>query len=208
MAFDAFMIINVTESDTLPGESSDEKYGKLGACEILEFSFTSSDDAAGRIKTNLEKIAKFNEENILGFSFFDDDPSSFFRDNQDTKAKKLSITLSKYLDRASPGLLKAYCNVSDPKKDKLHKPFELVTILLRKAGGPKQLVYLKIALSKVDVTAYSLDVSSGKEPPKENLTLSFETFQVEYKSQSMTGETSAKSNTSILGWDFENNRPK
>jgi type VI protein secretion system component Hcp len=207
MAFDAFMIINVTESDTLAGESSDEKYGKLGACEILQFSFTSSDDTVSKYIDRIMKTEKFFDEDTLDPSFMHDD-SVVGEFESAPKAKKLSITLSKYLDKASSGLLKAYCSVSDPKKDKPHKPFELVTILLRKAGGAKQLVYLKIALSKVDVTAYSLDVSSGTEPPKENLTLKFETFQVEYKSQSATGESSGKSNTSILGWDFENNRRK
>jgi type VI protein secretion system component Hcp len=203
MAFDAFMIIKATETDILPGESYDQVYSKLGACEILKFSFSSSDDAAGRIRTNrenLEKIAKFNEENILGYSYFDDD--------QDTKAKKLSITLSKHLDSASPGLLRAYCSASDPKINKPHKPFESVILVLRKAGGFRQLVYLKITLSKVDVTAYSLDIGTGQDPPEENMTLSFETFQVEYTAQDARGQGLAKSQTSIMGWDYENNCPK
>jgi hypothetical protein len=55
------------------------------------------------------------------------------------------------------------------------------------------------------VTSYSLDCDSGTEPPKENLTLSFETFTVKYTSQSAQGAFSAQSKTKIMGWDFEKN---
>jgi type VI protein secretion system component Hcp len=119
--------------------------------------------------------------------------------------KRLSVTLSKYLDSASPGLLKAYCIAADPKEGADASAFDSVHLMFRKAGGSNPLLYLKLNLYKVDVTAYSLESNSGTEPPAENLTLSFESFKVEYTAQSAAGTTSAKSKTKIMGWDFEKN---
>jgi type VI protein secretion system component Hcp len=122
------------------------------------------------------------------------------------RASKLKIALTKYLDSASSGLLKAYCQASDRKPNDEYKPFESVILSFRKAGGPSPLVYLKITLSKVDVTSYTLDSGSGSGPPRESLTLSFETFKVTYTSQSTAGSASGKSKSLIMGWDYETSK--
>jgi type VI protein secretion system component Hcp len=197
MAFDAFMIVKVKGSEVLKGESVDEEFSKLGASEILEFSFSSS-EAGSKIRGILEgkeitsSIAKTKTEDEL----------------EDEKRTKLKMSVSKYLDSASPGLLKAYCQISDRRPNDDYKPFESVILNLRKAGGSNPLRYLMIELDTVDVSSYALESGSGNEPPRENLTLSFETFKVEYTSQSTTGLASGMSKTSIMGWDFENNKAK
>jgi len=126
--------------------------------------------------------------------------------NKAKKANKLKIVLEKFVDSASPGLLKAYCQAADRKEHNDYKPFEEVVLSFRKAGGSTPLVYLKIKLSQVDVTSYSLDSGSGSEPPRENLTLSCETFMISYTRQTQEGGAKDMDPDKILGWDFENNK--
>ncbi len=92
-----------------------------------------------------------------------------------------------------------------PRKEATGCAFDSVHLIFRKAGGTNPLLYLRLNLYKVDVTAYSLESGSGTEHPTENLTLSFESFKIEYTSQSAAGTTSVKSKTKIMGWDFEKN---
>jgi len=120
--------------------------------------------------------------------------------------KKLNLSLSKYLDSASTDLLKAYCNATARKKPADYKPFDEVVLSLRKASGALRLsglTYLKIHLYEVDVSEYRLNVSSGRELPREDIKLSFETFKVEYTAQSAQGKSGVTSKTSIMSWDFE-----
>ncbi len=125
---------------------------------------------------------------------------------KDEPPKRLSMSVSKYLDSASPGLLNAYCYAADPKEKDEKPKFERVRLVFRKAGGADPLVYLKLNLYGVDVTAYTL-VSGGGEadPPMEDLTLSFRSYKVAYTAQSTAGITAGKSKTKIMGWDFVKN---
>jgi type VI secretion system secreted protein Hcp len=201
MAFDAFMVIKVRGKETLPGESTDAAFA--GACGILEFAFKSSDALSREVTDDAQPA---------GFGLLDDsstDSSSVGSSSTHPApvkdAKRLSVTLSKHLDSASPGLLRAYCTAADPKQGAEATAFDSVHLIFRKAGGSSPLVYLKLNLYKVDVTAYSLESGNGTAPPAENLTLSFESYKVEYTSQSAAGTSSAKSKTKIMGWDFEKN---
>jgi type VI protein secretion system component Hcp len=119
------------------------------------------------------------------------------------KANKLGVVLEKFVDTASTRLLKAFCQVADRQAHDDYQPFEQVVLYLRKAGGPRATLYLKIELSQVDVTAYSLNSGSGSEPPKETFTLSCQKFKVEYTPQTTAGTAASKSKSSILDWDFE-----
>ena len=121
------------------------------------------------------------------------------------KGSKLQIHVNKLLDSSSWALLKAYCQASDRRKGLKYDPFKSVSLYFRKAGGPAPVVYLKIELSDVDVTGYSIEVNSGSEPPKESINFSFDKFNVEYTAQSAKGKESTKSKSSIIGWDFEKN---
>jgi type VI protein secretion system component Hcp len=285
MAFDAFMVINVTAGETLPGESTDKAFPR--SCEILEFSFTSR-DAESRIRQSIEGtdavsagvlsfvesgptdsasvvaakdipgLAKNIDQLDARIDQLEENHKKNFKGLQDATAqlssatvattklldelqrdverfegsavaaepssattagvskqpsspkvaspKKLSMTLSKYLDSTSPGLLKAYCNAADPKEEKRGETFPFVTLFFRKSGGSNPLLYLKLSLFNVDVTSYSLDSGSGREPPKEALTLSFEKFTVEYVAQSARGSSGSRSRPKIMGWDFAGNK--
>lgn len=241
MAFDAFMVVNVTANKTLQGESSDQWYRKQGGSDILSFSFSPGEagildgsetgptlhipvtNATGPLasreskdKAELNKMYQLMQKQLeknetrqaLLARDLNDKVAKLATVTPDSSRKpsKLKITVKKLVDSASSSLLQAYCHAATLKPKTKYEPFEYVTLYFRKAGGTNPLLYLKITLNKVDVTSYRLDYYSGTELPKEDLTLSFETFKVEYKSQSASGVRAGMTGSSIMGWNFEKNK--
>jgi type VI protein secretion system component Hcp len=123
---------------------------------------------------------------------------------EEEKKSRLSVGLEKYLDKASSGLLEAYCRTSDGRPAE-RKPFKSVTLYFRKAGGATPLLYLRIKLFQVSVSSYNLESGDGNSPPKESLTFSFETFVVQHTSQTGQGAATGKSKTTLMGWDYDKN---
>jgi type VI protein secretion system component Hcp len=150
-----------------------------------------------------EKVDKVNEKVDNAAA---DQASGNGKQESLKKAAKLKIVLDKFVDSASPRLLRAYCQAADQQAHDDYKPFEEVVLSLRKGGGSTALLYLKIILSQVDVTSYSLDSGSGTELPRETFTLSCETFKVQYTQQNLEGGGSRQPTEKIQGWDFEHNK--
>jgi type VI secretion system secreted protein Hcp len=89
------------------------------------------------------------------------------------KVNVQDLSLTKYVDKASPNLVMATCN---------GKHYKEALLTVRKAGE-KPLEYLKITMKEVMITAVSTGGSGGEDRLTENVTLNFASFKVEYTPQ-------------------------
>jgi type VI secretion system secreted protein Hcp len=108
------------------------------------------------------------------------------------KASFQDITVTKYVDAASPNLM-LYCAGG--------KHFAKGKIIVRKAGDTP-LEYLTIEFDKVMVAAYQTGGSGGEERISESVTLNFAKVKVEYVTQ---GEKGGKGTPSAFSWDIAAN---
>ena len=98
------------------------------------------------------------------------------------KASVQDLSATKYIDKSSPDLMLACCNGK-------HYPEAKLTV--RKAGE-KPLVYRKITMTDVLISAVSTGGSGGEDRLTENITLNFAKVKVEYVEQTATGGEGAK----------------
>ena len=89
------------------------------------------------------------------------------------KVNVQDISLTKYVDKSSPILMKMCCN---------GEHFDEAVLTGRKAGKDA-LEYLKITMSKVLVSSISTGGSDAEERPTENVTLNFAKFEVGFRHQ-------------------------
>jgi type VI secretion system secreted protein Hcp len=108
------------------------------------------------------------------------------------KASFQDISITKYIDMASPNLM-LYCASG--------KHFAKGKLIVRKAGDTP-LEYLTIELDKVMVSAYSTGGSGGEERLTENVTLNFAKVKLEYVTQSEKG---GKGTPVAFSWDIAAN---
>jgi type VI secretion system secreted protein Hcp len=108
------------------------------------------------------------------------------------KANFQDLTVTKYIDLASPNLM-LYC------ANGKHAAKGVLTV--RKAGE-NPLEYLKITLTNILVTGYSTGGSGGEERLTENVTLNFAQVKVEYAAQDDKG---GKSGTNDFTWKIDEN---
>lgn len=109
------------------------------------------------------------------------------------KVNVQDISLTKYIDLASPDLMLACCN---------GKHIPEATLTVRKAGETP-LEYLKIKLTDVLVTAVSTGGSGGEDRLTENVTLNFAKVNVDYVEQTEKGTPGGKPK---MGWDVAANK--
>lgn len=93
-----------------------------------------------------------------------------------------SISLTKFVDRATPNLIKACCT---------GRHFEKASVIVRKAGE-KPLEYLRFELEDVLVNRVSQGGKSSNDQVKETVYLTFASFRTIYTPQSASGGTLAK----------------
>jgi type VI secretion system secreted protein Hcp len=101
------------------------------------------------------------------------------------------ISLTKFVDKASPSLMLFCCNGK-------HIPDGLITV--RKAGE-KPLEYLKIKLTDILISGLQ-EAGHGSEQLTENVTLNFAKFHVEYQEQKPDGSGTPAGE---MGWDVKAN---
>jgi type VI secretion system secreted protein Hcp len=109
------------------------------------------------------------------------------------KANVQDLSLTKYVDLASPDLLLACCN---------GKHFPEATLTVRKAGETP-LEYLKIKLTEVLITSVSTGGSGGEDRLTENVTLNFAKVNLDYIEQTEKGAQGGKPK---MGWDIAANK--
>jgi len=91
------------------------------------------------------------------------------------------LSITKYVDKATPMLMLACCN---------GKHFDQGLLTVRKAGE-KPLEYLKITMKEVIITSISTGGSGGEDRLTENITLNFAEFKTEYTPQKADGSGDA-----------------
>jgi type VI secretion system secreted protein Hcp len=102
------------------------------------------------------------------------------------------ISVTKFLDKASPELMLACCNGKHIKEG-------LITV--RKAGE-NPVEYLKIKLTDILISGVQ-DAGHGSDLLTENVTLNFAKFHVDYQEQGKDGK--AAGGPVKMGWDVKQN---
>jgi type VI secretion system secreted protein Hcp len=110
------------------------------------------------------------------------------------KASFQDITITKYIDSASPTLMLYVAN---------GKHFGTGKLIIRKAGE-KPLEYLIIELEDILVASYSTGGSGGEDRLTENIGLNFARMKVVYWQQKKDG---GKGDSFNFGWDIPGNAP-
>lgn len=111
------------------------------------------------------------------------------------KVSVQDITLTKYVDAASPALMLGCC------KGTHHDEAVLV---VRKAGDTP-LEYIKITMKEVIVSNLSTGGSGGEDRLTENVTLNFAEFKFEYQTQTRRG--GKEGGARIAAWNIAENAP-
>jgi type VI secretion system secreted protein Hcp len=109
------------------------------------------------------------------------------------KVQVQDLTITKYVDRATPTLFKMCCS---------GKHLGNANLTVRKAGGTA-LEYLKITLEETLVTSITTGGSGGQDRLTENVTLNFTRAKVEYTPQNAKG---AGEPGIVAGWDIGANK--
>jgi type VI secretion system secreted protein Hcp len=148
----------------IKGESRDKESSKVGTIDVLAWSWGLSNSGTAHVGTGAG-AGKVNVQDL---------------------------SLTKYLDSASPSLILACCN---------GKHFPEATLSVRKAGETP-LVYLVIKMTEVMVTAVSTGGSGGEDRLTENVTLNFAKVEVSYTPQDATGKAG---NPIPVGWNIAEN---
>jgi type VI secretion system secreted protein Hcp len=152
----------------IKGEAKDGKYkGTEGWIDILAWTWGGSNSGSAHIAGG----------SGAGKSSFQD----------------LSVT--KYVDMASPDLLKSVA------KGTHHGD---ATLIVRKAGD-KPLEYIIIEMKDVLITSYSTGGSGGEDRLTENISLNFDFFKYKYTEQLPTG---AAGKSPDFGWSIRSNAEK
>src|SRR3712207_904120 len=99
------------------------------------------------------------------------------------KVSVQDLSLTKWVDKATPDLMLACCS---------GKHFDKATLTVYKAGGDAPVDYLIVDMENVMVTAVSSGGSGGEDRLTENVTLNFGKVKVKYTVQEKTGGGGAK----------------
>jgi type VI secretion system secreted protein Hcp len=93
------------------------------------------------------------------------------------KVNVQDLAITKWVDSASPNLIKACCT---------GQHFDQAVLTFRKAGG-SPLEYLVLTLTEVMISSVSTGGSSGEDRFTENVVLNFAKFKLSYQPQDAKG---------------------
>jgi type VI secretion system secreted protein Hcp len=150
--------------EPIKGESRDKEASKVGTIDVLAWSWGMSNSGTAHMGTGAG-AGKVNVQDL---------------------------SLTKYIDSASPSLQLACCN---------GKHFDEATITVRKAGETP-LIYLVIKMTEVMVTSVSTGGSGGEDRLTENVTLNFSKVEVTYTPQDAKGKAG---DPIPFGWNIAEN---
>jgi type VI secretion system secreted protein Hcp len=109
------------------------------------------------------------------------------------KVNVQDISVTKYVDSASPVLMKA-CAAGNH--------FDKATLTVRKAGGTSPVEYVTINMNEVFITSVSTGGSGGEDRLTENVSLNFAKVNLFYTPQTEKG---AKGTDISFKWDIAAN---
>jgi len=110
------------------------------------------------------------------------------------KANVGDLSVTKWVDKASPNLLQAVIS---------GKQFGKATLTCRRAGGDAAVPYLLIEMEKVIITSHTLGGSGGQDQFTENLSLNFAQYKKTYTPQKDDGTADAA--VGPVGWKIREN---
>jgi type VI secretion system secreted protein Hcp len=108
------------------------------------------------------------------------------------KVNVQDLSITKWVDSASPKLVLACCNGTH---------YSDATLVVRKAGG-NPVEYVKIKLQEVLISSVSTGGSGGEDRLTENVVLNFGKFSMDYTPQDDKG---AAGTAIPAGWDIAGN---
>jgi len=111
------------------------------------------------------------------------------------KANVNDLTITKWVDKASPNLAQAVIS---------GKQFNKATLTCRKAGGEKPVEYLKFDLENVIISTLATGGAGGEDRFTENIGLNFATYKMSYTPQKDDG--TAESAVGPVGWSIRENK--
>jgi type VI secretion system secreted protein Hcp len=159
------MFLKVTaKGKAVDGESTDSKHG--GEIDILAWNWGLTQSGS----THMGKGGGTGKVNV----------------------QDLSIT--KYVDKASPTLLKLCCK---------GEYIDEAVLTVRKAGGDDPVEYVKLTLKDCIVSSVTSGGSGGADRVTENLSLNFASFNYEYTPQEKDNSAGA---SIPAGWDIAANQ--
>ena len=106
------------------------------------------------------------------------------------------ISVTKYVDKSTPNLMKMCCSGTH---------FQKATLIVRKAGGKKPLEYIKLEMTNGLIASISSGGSGGEDRLTETVTLNFGAFKYEYTPQKADGSGDA---AVPAQWDIAKNVEK
>ena len=109
------------------------------------------------------------------------------------RSKFQDISVTKYIDKASPVLMKKCCDGTQ---------YDEAILTVRKAGT-SPLEYVIMKLNEVIITSVQTGGSGGEDRLTENVTLNFAKFTVDYQPQGTDGAPDGGSVS--MGWDIPAN---
>lgn len=136
---------------------------------------------------------------VLSYSFGvsnSSSPASAVGGGTTERSNFQDISLTKYLDKASPKVMFACAS---------GKHVEEVTIEFMKAVGDKQEKAMEIKLTDVVVSSYSLGGSRGDGLPTDSFSLSYGKIKETYFA--LDNKTGASKGNVPAGWDLTANKP-
>lgn len=111
------------------------------------------------------------------------------------KVSVSDLTLTKYVDIATPDLIKACTSGRHIKEAKM---------VVRKAGGAKPVPYFNLTMWEIIVSSYNTGGAEGdRDRIQETLTFNFARFEIEYQQQDEKGN---KKGSNKAGWDIAKNK--
>lgn len=111
------------------------------------------------------------------------------------KANFQDLSITKWIDKASPNLMQAVAN---------GKQFEKATLTCRKAGGDAPVDYLLLELEKVIITSVSIGGSGGSDQFTESVSINFAQYKETYTPQKDDG--TADTAVGPVGWNIRENK--
>jgi type VI secretion system secreted protein Hcp len=108
------------------------------------------------------------------------------------KVNVQDMSITKYIDKASPVLFQKICS---------GKHFPKAELFVRKAGD-KPMEYVVILMEEVIISSLSTGGSGGEDRLTENISLNFAKMKFAYKAQKADGSPDAENK---VGWSVRNN---
>ena len=134
--------------DTVDGEAQDKDHKNW--IEVMSFSFGATNAGSGGVGMG----------------------------SGSSKANVGDLHITKYVDKASPGLFQNCC---------IGKSFSTATLSVRKAGGDSPVEYLKYDMDEVFITSVQTSGSDGGGIATESASLNFSKMKVTYTEQNADG---------------------